>query len=146
MYVEPGHDDKTQLSQTSQSHLFRSHGSAPEHTGTGHRIPRLHSEIHTGNLKNEEVLLFGMTKMASRESGTKRLAVDLSTQADSELAQAQTRFSLLPSVLNGTLGKGTEVGHGPQDEWVVNAMQRKCEAQTNISGHLNTSRYIKQVS
>ena len=93
MYVEPGHDDKTQLSQTSQSHLFRSHGSAPEHTGAGLRIPRLHSEIHTGNLKNEEVLLFGMTKMASREGGTKRLAVELSTQADSELAQAQTRFS-----------------------------------------------------
>ena len=30
--------------------------------------------------------------MASREGGTKRLAVELSTQADSELAQAQTRF------------------------------------------------------
>ena len=74
----------------------------PQNTQELDRIPRLHSEIHTGNLKNEEVLLFGMTKMASRESGTKRLAVDLSTQADSELAQAQTRFSLLPSKLAGT--------------------------------------------
>ena len=39
LYVEPGHNDITQLSQTSQSHLYRSHGSAPEHTGAGHGIP-----------------------------------------------------------------------------------------------------------